>query len=140
LGSTPPRLGEKKDDVTSAELIYESPLALSCQSLKRVSVTTAALSMMFPPALMLQAAESSVPLAGQVAITSLVLAASLGSTSLIHFLFSPYILKMARHSPADQPNAAISTDRPHDKSARAGAATNKDMFEVGKCMKCTRCV
>jgi len=135
--STSPRLAEKQEDATPPETIYESPLALSCQSLKRVSVTTAALSMMFPPALMLQAAESSVPVAGQVAITSLVLAASLGSTSLIHFLFSPYILKMARCPPVDPPTTASSPDRPRpqNESARADIAPNKDMFEVGYYMR-----
>ena len=76
-------------------VIYEAPLAAPIKSLKKVSVTTAMLSLAIPPAVVFQGSES-VPLSGQIAITAVTLLASLGSTSAIHFLFSPYVLSMAR--------------------------------------------
>lgn len=78
---------------------YEAPLAMSIKSLKRVSITTAALSLGIPPAVIFQGSEA-VPLSGQVAITAITLLVSLGSTSAIHFLFSPYVLSMGRRPAA----------------------------------------
>mmetsp|Transcript_46273 Transcript_46273/g.93401 ORF Transcript_46273/g.93401 Transcript_46273/m.93401 type:complete len:210 (-) Transcript_46273:272-901(-) len=74
--------------------IYEAPLASSIKSLKRVSVTTALLSLAIPPAVIFGGSEN-VPISGQIAITAVTLLASLGSTSAIHYLFSPYILSMS---------------------------------------------
>jgi len=74
--------------------IYEAPLAASIKSLKRVSVTTALLSLAIPPAVIFGGA-GNVPLSGQIAITAVTMIASLGSTSAIHFLFSPYVLSLS---------------------------------------------
>jgi hypothetical protein len=74
--------------------IYEAPLAASIKSLKRVSVTTALLSLAIPPAVIFGGA-GDVPLSGQIAITAVTMIASLGSTSAIHFLFSPYVLSLS---------------------------------------------
>ena len=82
-------------DSKVTELHYESPLAASVRSLKRVSLTTAALSLTIPPALILNAVDN-VPLSGQIAVTCVTLGASLGSTALIHYLTCPYVLSMRR--------------------------------------------
>jgi hypothetical protein len=127
--------GKKDDAAAPAKLIYEAPLAKSIQSLKRVSATTAALSLLIPPALLLQGSES-VPLAGQVAITATVLAASLGSTSLIHFLFTPYVLSMAQRAavavPTDSTEAASS---PLGRPAGASMAMDNTIFEVREALR-----
>ena len=96
----------KKTEATSRlalEPFYIAPLASPIKSLKKVSVTTAALSLFIPPAVVLQGSES-VPVSGQVAITAITMLCSLGSTAAIQYLFSPYVLSMAKvedGSPAD---------------------------------------
>ena len=76
-------------------LLYEAPLAAPIKSLKRVSVTTAMLSLTIPPAMVFAGSES-VPLSGQIAVAATTMIASIGSTAAIHFLFSPYVLRLSQ--------------------------------------------
>jgi len=93
---------------------YEAPLAASIKSLKRVSVTTAALSLAIPPAVFFHGSES-VPLSGQIAITGITMFASLGSTAAIQFLFSPYVLRMAKFS--SDSSAAVEVPAEREKAS-----------------------
>ena len=60
--------------------------------MKGVSVTSAALTLVGMP--MVALAETSVPAIGQVAMCGTVMLFSLGTTSLFHLLFRPYVSKM----------------------------------------------
>jgi hypothetical protein len=79
-------------------VLYEAPLANPIKSLKRVSVTTALLSLTIPPAVITMG-STTVPLSGQVAVTAVTMIASIGSTAAIHYLFSPYVLRLSHLLP-----------------------------------------
>jgi hypothetical protein len=99
---TPSSEKGKVEEPLERTVFYEAPLAKAVQNLKRVSITTALLSLTIPPAVIFGGSES-VPISGQIAITVVTMIASLGSTSAIHYLFSPYILTLAKLTGANKP-------------------------------------
>lgn len=115
--------------------LYEAPLAASIKSLKRVSFTTAILSLGIPPAVVIMG--SGVPLSGQVAITAVTMLASLGSTSAIHFLFTPYVLSMSHvvEAPREVDDAGqqadgLGQDRGEGQEAKLPEMTGESVLEA----------
>jgi hypothetical protein len=101
---TPPAAEERVTPLAAAEervSLYIAPFANPVSRLKRVSFTTAILSMAIPPSVYFMG--SSVPLSGQLAITGVSLLASLSSTAALHYLFSPYILSLTHVVPLGKP-------------------------------------
>ncbi|KAG5190131.1 hypothetical protein JKP88DRAFT_205594 [Tribonema minus] len=76
------------------ELLYIGPLTAPIKTLKRVSITTCAMSMIGTP-LLLVLGNDSVPLSGQIAVTGVALTAAVGSTALLHWCTRPYVHKLS---------------------------------------------
>lgn len=77
-----------EDDV----IVYEGPFASLALRLKRISISTAALSVVGIPLLLVYG--SSVPASGQIAVGGTAILAATGSTAALSFCFSPYITKL----------------------------------------------
>jgi hypothetical protein len=78
------------------------------------------------------AGSESVPLMGKVAVTAVTMAASLGSTSCIHFLFSPYILSMNLVLPKQTAAASVEVPSPENDTdeSRVPEMSSSSILEV----------
>ena len=73
-------------------VVYEGPFASMAFRLKRISISTAAISMIGVPLLLV--AGSNVPASGQIAVGGTAVLAATGSTAALSFCFNPYIHKL----------------------------------------------
>lgn len=73
------------------KLVYNGPLAKPVRMMKGVSMTSSALTLVGMP--MVLAAQPEV-MVGQIAMCGTVMLFSLGTTTLFHLLFRPYISKI----------------------------------------------
>jgi hypothetical protein len=81
------------DDTKENENVaYEGPFAPLALRLKRVSISTAALSIVGIPLILV--AGSNVPASGQIAVGGTAILAATGSTAALSFCFNPYIHKL----------------------------------------------
>ncbi|TYZ64238.1 hypothetical protein PybrP1_005917 [[Pythium] brassicae (nom. inval.)] len=78
---------------SSPVLIYEGPMARAVRLMKGVSVTSCALTSVGMPTLCL-ISEQSASMAGKWAMCGTIMLFGLGTTSLFHVLFKPYVMRM----------------------------------------------
>ena len=88
---TPDHVGYQDKD--KGELIYLGALSPAIKLLKRVSLTTFTLGMIMTP-LALYLKPETMPLAGTISITGVVLLFTCGPTFLLHTICKPYIFRM----------------------------------------------
>jgi hypothetical protein len=103
-------------------LLYEAPLAAPIKSLKRVSVTTAMLSLTIPPAMVF--VGSDIALSGQIAVAATTMIASIGSTGAIHYLFSPYVLRLTQVLPSPGADEGSQEQKPEESSPSASSSSS----------------
>jgi len=87
----PPPAEERTDDV----VLYEAPFAAATLRLKRVSITTAAVSFVGLPSLLLLQ-YGTIPAAGQLAVSGTAILAAVGSTVLLNWCITPYVHRLER--------------------------------------------
>jgi len=118
------RAPDERDDAATngsaadgPKLVYVGALAKPIRVLKRVSVVTCISSLIAAP-LLLVAGSDTVPVAAQIAFSSLILAAGLGSTGLLHYFTKGYI-----HALYELPAAA-------DGDGDGDGAANATVYEA----------
>ncbi|CAM9575098.1 unnamed protein product [Discosporangium mesarthrocarpum] len=74
-------------------LIYSGSLTAPIKSLKRVSITTCAMSIVGMPTLLFLG-QNSLSVTGQVAVAGTAMLAAVGSTVLLHYCIKPYAHRM----------------------------------------------
>ena len=78
----------KKDD----NVVYEGPFASLALRLKRISISSAVLSVVGVPVVL--TCGSNLPVSGQLAVGGTAMLAACGSTAALSFCFNPYIHKL----------------------------------------------
>lgn len=88
-----PRYFSTEDETKKEDsLIYEGPFASLALRLKRISITSAAASIIGVPILLTYG--SNIPASGQLAVGGTAILAATGSTAALSFCFSPYLHKL----------------------------------------------
>ncbi|KAJ0409685.1 hypothetical protein ATCC90586_007474 [Pythium insidiosum] len=88
MSSTP-----SQSESTEPELVYQAPMARAVRLMKGVSVTSCALTLVGMPALCVLS-EQSASVIGKWAMCGTIMLFGLGTTSLYHVLFKPYVMRM----------------------------------------------
>eukprot|EP00466_Bigelowiella_natans_P005313 jgi/Bigna1/136824/aug1.36_g11532 len=78
------------------EKIYVAPFAQPVRALKLFSITSCVFSIACTPVLIFLSTTSSVPFGAKIGIGATVVAAAVGTTSVLNWLFKPYVLRMER--------------------------------------------
>lgn len=123
--STPIRYfteGKKDEQGKEDHLVYEGPFSSLALRLKRLSICSAAASVIGVPLLI--TFGSNIPASGQLAVGGTAILAACGSTAALSFCFSPYIHKL-EWIPVRQCNPPKSAD---------GESVEKEITET-KCQK-----
>ncbi|GLD91686.1 hypothetical protein PINS_up000219 [Pythium insidiosum] len=81
------------NSATQPELVYQAPMARAVRLMKGVSVTSCALTLVGMPALCVLS-EQSASIIGKWAMCGTIMLFGLGTTSLYHVLFKPYVMRM----------------------------------------------
>jgi hypothetical protein len=86
---------DNTSNTNQSSLIYEGPFSSLSLRLKRVSISTAIVSIVGIPLLIfLNGASADVPMIGQLAVGSTAIISATGSTVALNFCFSPYVNKL----------------------------------------------
>lgn len=88
-GTTTTTSSHDENQTIPSMIVYEGPFASLALRLKRISITTAAASLVGIP--MLMTFGSNLPASGQLAVGGTAIVAATGSTAALSFCFSPYI-------------------------------------------------
>mmetsp|Transcript_45265 Transcript_45265/g.137906 ORF Transcript_45265/g.137906 Transcript_45265/m.137906 type:complete len:244 (-) Transcript_45265:115-846(-) len=99
LSSSEPEAKKGNEDIS--DLLYEGPFASLSLRLKRVSITSAVVSLIGVP-LLVALHGGDVPGVGQLAVGGTAVFAATGSTIALHYCFSPYV-HMLERIPAHDP-------------------------------------
>lgn len=84
--------------MSGMQLLYTGTLSHALKRLKLLSLASCGAACCSAPILV--AMESNIAMGGKMALTSLVLGASLGSTSLIHYFTKPYVHRLYVEKPS----------------------------------------
>uniref|UniRef100_A0A6U3UR26 Transmembrane protein n=1 Tax=Ditylum brightwellii TaxID=49249 RepID=A0A6U3UR26_9STRA len=87
---------ELEEEEVKSEVLYEGPFASLSLRLKRVSITTAAVSLVGVPLLVALKTGGDIPAVGSMAVGGTAVLAATGSTIALSYCFSPYIQTLER--------------------------------------------
>mmetsp|Transcript_20327 Transcript_20327/g.41220 ORF Transcript_20327/g.41220 Transcript_20327/m.41220 type:complete len:268 (-) Transcript_20327:199-1002(-) len=96
----------KTNESGASNILYEGPFAALSLRLKRVSITSAAVSLFGVP-LLVALHGGDVPAAGQMAVGGSAILAATGSTVALSYCFSPYVHTLESISVAEEEGANV---------------------------------
>ncbi|TDH65043.1 uncharacterized protein CCR75_002126 [Bremia lactucae] len=97
------------DEKDSSELVYQAPMTRAVRLMKAVSVTSCTLTSLGMPILCIISPQDTSMLA-KWAMCGTIMLFGLGTTSLFHFLFQPYVMRMWLVGPATDYHGATSAE------------------------------
>ena len=115
-------------------IIYEGPFASLSKRLKRISITSAIISIVGVP-LLITFHSGDVPASGQLAVGSTAVIAATGSTVALNFCFGPYVSTLEYVSPAfgeSESDSDTNAEYEHEQNKILVKATTMNLFGMSK--------
>ncbi|KAL4125271.1 hypothetical protein PRIC2_008856 [Phytophthora ramorum] len=100
---------QQQSAVSDENQVYRAPMSRAVRLMKAVSVTSCTLTSMGMPVLCLLS-EQDASMIGKWAMCGTIMLFGLGTTSLFHYLFKPYVMRMWMVNPSeDDPEVTVET-------------------------------
>jgi len=116
---------EEEDDV----LVYEGPFAGLSLRLKRISLSSAILSIIGIPAIIInQTINGDVPVLGQFAVGGTAIFAACGSTAMLSFCFTPYVHELHWEKTVSDDESTQTTTSNNNNEKKQMKIITRDFF------------
>mmetsp|Transcript_17520 Transcript_17520/g.22141 ORF Transcript_17520/g.22141 Transcript_17520/m.22141 type:complete len:311 (+) Transcript_17520:43-975(+) len=122
---------EIDSETPTRTLIYEGPFASLSQRLKRISITTAIVSIIGVP-LLVASHSGDVPASGQFAVGATAIIAATGSTAALSYCFSPYVKTLSYVSTNGDCDDGTGNHTDTTKTTTLVEATTTNIFAMEK--------